>query len=483
MRARLRSAFVLFLLCAGCGTLRNTTRIDPAGDGYLPLSDDEIRFARALAHYGQGLIYQDSYGLDSPPTSQDLTDAVRNFQAALELDPDTARLYPALAVAYLARKENDKAIEVLKKARNKQPGNVQPLIDLAVACEKSGRPDEAIAHFTQAIRMKPQMEGLYRELALIYFQQKKNPEALSLLRNALKQVDPQNSIVNFCYNFGKLYESVGMEDQALEFYRLAGTSKTVWPDPFIRIASIYMKNDMPKALKTIDRALEKMPDEPKLLFLMGLLYSNDRQFEKAIAAFQRTEKTVEKSGNKEEENRLNPVFYINYGSAYEKSGQFKNAEDVFRKCLKMYPDSHEVLNYLAYMWAEQDRNLDEGLLYVNKAISLSPDNGAYVDTLGWIYYKQKKYNQALEQIKKANEMTKNDATIVEHLGDIYFALQEKEKAISLWKQSFILDQSGKSVAAKLEQNGLNPGKILAEIESKLKRNNAKPSDRPGKGTR
>lgn len=483
MRARLRSAFVLFLLCAGCGTLRNTTRIDPAGDSCLSLSEDEIRFARALAHYGQGLIYQDSFGLDSPSTSQDLAEAVQNFSAALELDPDTARLYPALAVAYLARKENDKAIEILRKACDKQPGNVQPLIDLAVACEKSGHPDKAISYFIQAIKMKPQMEGLYRELALIYFQQKKNTEALALLRHGLKHVNPQGSIVNFCYNFGKLYESVGMEDQALEFYRLAATSKTEWPDPFIRIASIYMKNDMPKALKTVDRALEKMPNEPKLLFLMGLLYSNDKNFEKAIAAFQRTEKTVENSNNKQEDTKLNPVFYINYGSAYEKSGQLKNAENVFRKCLKMYPDSHEVLNYLAYMWAEQGENLDEGLQYINKAISLSPDNGAYMDTLGWIYYKQKKYEQALDQIKKANEMTKNDATIVEHLGDIYFVLQEKEKALSLWKQSFILDHSVKSVAAKLEKNGLSPEKILAEIESKLKRNNAKSSDRQGEGTR
>jgi len=318
------------------------------------------------------------------------------------------------------------------------------------------------------------MEGLYRELALIYFQQKKNAEALALLRDGMKRVEPQGSIVNFCYNFGKLYESVGMEDQALEFYKLAGTSKTEWPDPFIRIASIYMKSDMPKALKTIDRALEKMPDEPKLLFLLGLLYSNDKQFEKAIAVFQKTEITVQKSNNEKEENRLNPVFYINYGSACERSGQLKKAEDVFRRCLKMYPDSHEVLNYLAYMWAERGENLDEGLLYVNKAISLSPNNGAYMDTLGWIYFKQKKLEQALEQIKKANELTKNDATIIEHLGDIYFALNEKERAISLWKQSFVINQSGKSVSVKLEQNGITPGTILKEIESKLKSNNTKP---------
>ena len=140
----------------------------------------------------------------------------------------------------------------------------------------------------------------------------------------------------------------------------------------------------------------------------------------------------------------------------------------------MYPDSHEVLNYLAYMWAERGENLDEGLLYVNKAISLSPNNGAYMDTLGWIYFKQKKLEQALEQIKKANELTKNDATIIEHLGDIYFALNEKERAISLWKQSFVINQSGKSVSVKLEQNGITPGTILKEIESKLKSNNTKP---------
>jgi tetratricopeptide (TPR) repeat protein len=468
MRARIWLALATFVFCAGCGTLRDTAQSVHLGEYNLSLSDEEIRFAQALAHYGQGLICQDSFTVDAPESTVNLAASVTNLAAAIELDPETARLYPALAVSLLALKENDKAIEVLRKAVARNPEKTQPLVDLAVACEKTGHFDEAVTCFRQALRMAPQIEGIYRELALIFFQQKKHAEALNLLKDAVTYVSNRDAIVTFCYNLGKLYESTGMDEHAVSFYELAGTSKVKWPDPVVRIASIYMKNDMPKAVKAIDRALESMPDEPKLLFLLGLMYSADKQFEKAITAFQRTERTVDNSGGEPEKNRLNPVFYINYGSAFERSGQHKKAEEVFRKCLGMYPDSHEILNYLAYMLAERGENLEEGLKYINKALELNPDNGAYMDTLGWIYYKQKKYDLALEQIRKANTAEGNDPTIIEHLGDIYFALNDKGKAIALWKQSFMIDQNSKTVISKLEQNGLSPQQVRKEIEDRLK---------------
>ncbi|MDD5521092.1 MAG: tetratricopeptide repeat protein [Kiritimatiellae bacterium] len=479
MRARLRLAFVLFLFCAGCRTFRHAEQTGRTRDGSLSLSDDEFRFASALAHYSQGLICQDRFNADSPETVKYLTEAATNFSVAIEMDPETLRLYPALAVSYLSLKETDKAIEALKKACLKSPGNSQPLIDLAVACEKTGRMGEAITYFREAIKVSPRMDGLYRELALIYFQQKKNKEALNLLKEGIAKVSPPDAIVTFCFNFGKLHESVGLEDHAIEFYKLAGTSKKQWPDPFIRIAAIYMKNNIPKALQTIDHALKTMPNEPKLLFLLGLLYSADKQFEKAIEAFKRTEKTVETAGTESEKAKLNPVFYINYGSAFEKDGKYSKAEEVFRKCINMYPDSHEVLNYLAYMWAERGEKLEEGLKHVNKAIELNPDNGAYIDTLGWIYYKQKKYDKALEQIQKARELIKNDPTITEHLGDIYFALNDKQKALLHWKQSFIMDQNNKSLVEKLKQNGMSPEQIRKELEDRIKGNATTSSEKPG----
>jgi tetratricopeptide (TPR) repeat protein len=467
MRTLLGSAFIVFLLCAGCGTLKKAVRTDHPGTGTPVLGDGDIRFAKALAHYGQGLLCQDTLGVGSP-------EAVSNFEAAVELDPHSPRLYPPLAVSYICQKKNEEALEVLRKACRNNPGHLQATIDLAVTCEKTGHTQESIDAFRKAIKMAPGMDTLYRELALIYFRLKKNREAFKTIENGIKKADQPEGIVNFCYNFGKLYESVGLEEKAVEFYSLAAKSKTGWPDPFVRIAAIYMKSSMPKALKTIDNALDIMPDEPKLLFLLALLYSNDNQFNKAMDVFQKIEKNVATNSVYGETAKLNAVFYVNYGSACERAGQLKKAEEVFEKCLKMYPDSHEVLNYLAYMWAEQGVRLDESLKHISRALELDPGNGAYIDTLGWVYYKQKKYDKALEQIQKAHENLKDDPTIIEHLGDIYYALNNREKAVDFWTQSFRIDPKNKTVMEKLEQNKVDLNRILREIEQKSKAGSPSP---------
>jgi tetratricopeptide (TPR) repeat protein len=101
--------------------------------------------------------------------------------------------------------------------------------------------------------------------------------------------------------------------------------------------------------------------------------------------------------------------------AYEETGAGALAEGELRQTIRLDPGFAEAYNYLGYMFAEEGRNLDEAVELLNKAVSLEPDNGAYIDSLGWAYYKKGMYKEAFELLEKALRLEPNEPEIAEHL--------------------------------------------------------------------
>ena len=77
------------------------------------------------------------------------------------------------------------------------------------------------------------------------------------------------------------------------------------------------------------------------------------------------------------------------------------------------------MNYLGYMLADRGTRLDEALGYIRRAVALDPQNGAYLDSLGWVYYKMGNYELAEENLRRASERMGDDPTIHDHLGELY----------------------------------------------------------------
>jgi len=208
------------------------------------------------------------------------------------------------------------------------------------------------------------------------------------------------------------------------------------------------------------------PDEASVYVYLGILNSYLKTFKAAIAAFEKAENLVEDSPQKNE--TLDASFYFWYAAACEREGKFEKAETLFTKCLELDPEHAEAYNYLAYMWAEKGVNLDQAFKHINKALNLNPKSGAFLDTLGWIYYRNEQYKEALEQINHAAEIIPDDATIREHLGDVLYKLGEEKNALPQWEKSFILDPGNAKVAEKLSQHGADLEALRKQAEE-LKR--------------
>jgi len=147
------------------------------------------------------------------------------------------------------------------------------------------------------------------------------------------------------------------------------------------------------------------------------------------------------------------------GSIYERQKKYDLAEQKFRQILQQDPNNTMTLNYLGYMNADRNVHLDESLELVKKALALDPQNGAYLDSLGWVYFRLGKFDEAEDNLRKASDKTPNDATVQDHLAELYAKTGRLQLAASHWEHA--LDEWNKSAPADVDQED------VARVQKKL----------------
>jgi tetratricopeptide (TPR) repeat protein len=127
--------------------------------------------------------------------------------------------------------------------------------------------------------------------------------------------------------------------------------------------------------------------------------------------------------------------------------------------LALNPQSAATLNYLGYMDADRGVELDQSLNYIKEAVSLDPTNGAYLDSLGWAYFKLGKYDLSEENLNKAVLRMGSDPTVQDHLGDLYQRTGRLKLAAAHWQRA--VEEWNKTIAPEVD------GDLLLAAQKKL----------------
>lgn len=586
----LLSAAVVPLLMAGCMSVMKA----PEPTGSAARESQNADFANALSSFAKGKIEQHVYGAAS-------WEATTRFLDAAEQQPENENVVRHAVFGLIFNGKHEQAIELLKKACRANPTNVEMQISLGSIYQLTGNLPNAIEVFEKALERRPTEAQSYMNLAGALLQNNQQQKALEYLRKgssassnsyqlsnmALREANmnlaqrnlegaipwfaflAENSRVNrgrFLGTVAEIYHSIGRTNDAIRYlemtageqlsepdlavklaldlaqenpqkilnilrklderhpdsflvrlvmgsvygmmkqydkavavfqkleavagkeradiylaladiyYRMESSSnalryvekaiadESAGPEAFVRSAILLVDRDGDKALAVLLDGRERFPDDLPILSTVAFLYGIRKEYDKAIAAFQDTLDAAEREGT----GKLSGRFYLNYGSVCERSGDLARAEKVFQECLSIYPDNHQVLNYLAYMWAEKGKNLDEGFRLVKRALELDPENGAYLDTLGWIYYMQGKHDLALEYLTRALKIIKSDAVIFDHLGDLMKARNNNKEAASYWQKSLAADPGNEALRKKMLDNGIQPATASPLTGSKQK---------------
>ena len=183
-----------------------------------------------------------------------------------------------------------------------------------------------------------------------------------------------------------------------------------------------------EAVKQLQEMLNNTPEDRDIYLAIAQIYSQAKPYPKAEAVIN---KALALSDNPDDQEYARFML----GSVYERQKKYDLAEEQFKKVLAVDPLNDAAANYLGYMLADRGVRLEESVRYIKDALKIEPNNGAYLDSLGWAYYKMKRNDAAQVSLQKAVQLISNDPTIREHLGYVYLALGKKAKALQEWEHA------------------------------------------------
>jgi tetratricopeptide (TPR) repeat protein len=188
--------------------------------------------------------------------------------------------------------------------------------------------------------------------------------------------------------------------------------------------------DDAKAL--LEKIIAKSPKDIRPFDALGNILRSHERYAEARDYYSRAIALIGKP------NKDNwPLFYAR-GVCNERLKDWPQAEADLKKALELSPDESPVLNYLGYTWVDQSQNLKTAMDYIRKAVKLKPDDGYYIDSLGWAYYRLGNIQSAVEHLERAVELRPDDPVINDHLGDAYWRIGRKLEAKYQWQQSLTL---------------------------------------------
>jgi tetratricopeptide (TPR) repeat protein len=182
-------------------------------------------------------------------------------------------------------------------------------------------------------------------------------------------------------------------------------------------------------------------DDRQVYITLAQMETRLRRFSDAEQALDKAEQLSTKEDDKE-------YIWFLRGSTFEREKRYTDAEGQFKKVLASDPQHASTLNYLGYMLADQNMQLEEALGYIRQAVNLDPANGAYLDSLGWAYFRLGKYDLAEENLLKASQKINTDPTVHDHLGDLYQKTGRLKLAATNWERA--LNEWNRTVAAEVD---------------------------------
>jgi tetratricopeptide (TPR) repeat protein len=326
--------------------------------------------------------------------SQQINQAIPFYLRLLELQPDDTSAREKLAAGFVLTNQRDKAIETLEQVIKQHPEKSQPYDLLAGLLDDAGR---SLLRANQTAQAK----ALFAKAAANYEQ--------SLLINPTR---------------------------ASSYMHLAEL-----------LLGPLKENE--RAMKILSEARQRFPGTPEIIYYLAIAQREAKHPEQAVATFEEALHEAEL----EDSEMVNARFYFDYGAAAEAAGLYDKAADLFKKSIALDPASAaDASNYLAYMWADHNLHLDEAQELIKHALQLDPNNGAYLDTLGWLEFRQGKVEAALNDLVRAAQKMKHDDPVVfEHIGDAYAKLNQIAQAMETWQKALALDPQNKRLAEKIDR--------------------------------
>jgi len=398
------------------------------------------------------------------------------YQRVLHLHKSSAFTHSQLANVSLAIRDIRTADQESRLAIEINPENPLPHFILAQVMfkrtmnsrQKNWKP--VIEQLRKVTQLDPDHVDAYQYLGEIAATQ----EDPKLGKQAFKQLTrlmPYRPV--FFLRLGNAYEDLGYSDKAISSYeRAVKIDDTMWQahkslgrlyTASYELAENGVYNTNDPTAESIDSAVEKITKAILAYAKMRQYAPNiPKQFDKMLGIFRARLGSLYLTVDRPQQaiDTLNKIFTedpkhadANYllGLSYQEMKDFEKAEFHLRNAIRISPERSEPYNALGYLLAELGTDLEYAVDIIKIALKKEPENGAYLDSLGWTYFKMGENELARIELEKAVKFESESWEIQDHLGDVYLKIGMKNNAIDAWRKATILNPENEKIRQKIER--------------------------------
>ena len=330
----------------------------------------------------------------------EFADAEASARRVIALNDKSPWGYYALAEALEGRHAYQSVVDELAPVVGEFRGKSDATFDIGIllphlgfAYQELGQHDKAIQSFEEARKLSPEDPAVAGYLIEAHIAAKKYAAAIDVAKSALAQHPDDMRLTRLQAQALRL---TGKTDQGIALVEDAVKKHGDDPTAYISLAQVYTEADRhAQALRVLQDAQARFPDDQSIAFELG--------------------------------------------TVFDKQKNFASAESAFRSVIARDPQNANALNYLGYMLAERGERLDESVTLVKRALEIEPDNGSFLDSLGWAYYKSDKLDLAEQNLKRAADQMRTNSVIQDHYGDVLLKLGRLDDAIAAFNRALAGD--------------------------------------------
>lgn len=394
-------------------------------------------------------------------------DAAGAYDRAAARNPKNLDLRMRQAVALLSSDDEalaGKAVELLEQARKEAPADPRLLYLLSQGQRTIGKYDAAEATARELITVAPGVSTGPYSLALALEAKQQYRQVVEALEPVAAKTPPAEAgraeFVPLLVHLGFAYVELGQFEQALSAFERARAASPLNSaiDLYILQAQVSARHDAEaialarklraarpgdarvgrleaEALRrtgkvdegraVLTRALDEHPDEVENYIALA-------DYDAGVKDFEGARRVLDRAAAKFPAD-LSVAFQM--GSVLDREKRFTEAEKKFHEVLAKDPRHAQALNYLGYMLADRGERLDESVGYIKRALEVEPNNGAYLDSLGWAYFRQNKLDLAEATLRRAAEQRPRDSAVQDHFGDLLYKLGRYQDAVAAWERA------------------------------------------------
>lgn len=376
-------------------------------------------------------------------------EAFDEIESIIKKNPDNLNYILLLADLYMQDNQLEKSFEQLEKVKAIDPDFPLLVISLVNYYEKSGNSDMAQEEIRSAlvspmfdVDMKLQL--LTRYISLLQTNESDTKKANPLFTTLFDQ-HPHHPQLNLLYgNVLLLQEN---KDEAMKQFEVFVEAEPENPAGWEQMLRIALPDSLDKVVDITERALKHIPDAYQFYFYLGGAKYQQKKYQEALDIFM--------DGLERLDEANPPVksdFYAQIGDLNYHLGNKELAFESYEKALKLNPQNLGVLNNYSYFLSVNNKELDKAERMSEITVKAEPTNATFLDTYGWVLFKQGAFTAAKIYIENAVKYSEDDpsAEVIEHYGDILYKTDEIDKAVEQWKKAKELGSDSKTLNKKIK---------------------------------